>query len=708
MKEQIVEILKNETKAKSVIEINDKLGLTTVEELRELEKILAEMTRDGIIHESKQHEFLLMCNTKTLQCGILHVNKNGNGFVEVGDGKPDIFIKADRLNGAINNDFVEIDFFSNHGEMEGKVLKVLKRDLKDIVGEMTKVKNKLVFKPDDEKLNIIVKLAKESTRQCVEGHKVLVRIVKEIGTRTFFGKVIKIIGHKNDPGVDIISIALKHGIEIEFNEEVINELKNIPDTVSDDDLKNRRDLTKEIIFTIDGDDTKDIDDAISVTKNNDNYILGVHIADVSHYVRVGTHLYETAFSRGTSSYLADTVIPMLPHQLSNGICSLNPEVIRLTITCEMTINNKGKVIDYNIFPSYIKSKKQMTYKNVNKILMDNVVPDGYEPFVNTLKIMNELAKILRKEKESRGYIDFGIDEAKVVQDEKGKAIDIIKRTVGDGEKLIEDFMIAANETVATHINNMDLPFIYRVHDVPNSDKIEDFKNLLKQLGYKIHTNMSKITPITMQKVLNELRDKKEFAILSDLLLRSMKKAIYSTKNIGHFGLALQNYTHFTSPIRRFPDLTVHRLLRTYLFENRIDMETINFNQKYLIDVASNSSEMEVASIESERDVLSMKMAEFMESHIGETYKGIISGVTNFGFFVELENLVQGLVHISSLDGYYEYVPELLSLIKDDNSQKFRVGDEVTIVATAANKENSTIDFELVGDNYGNKKQESIF
>ena len=340
--------------------------------------------------------------------------------------------------------------------------------------------------------------------------------------------------------------------------------------------------------------------------------------------------------------------------------------------------------------------------------MDNVVPDGYEPFVNTLKIMNELAKILRKEKESRGYIDFGIDEAKVVQDEKGKAIDIIKRTVGDGEKLIEDFMIAANETVATHINNMDLPFIYRVHDVPNSDKIEDFKNLLKQLGYKIHTNMSKITPITMQKVLNELRDKKEFAILSDLLLRSMKKAIYSTKNIGHFGLALQNYTHFTSPIRRFPDLTVHRLLRTYLFENRIDMETINFNQKYLIDVASNSSEMEVASIESERDVLSMKMAEFMESHIGETYKGIISGVTNFGFFVELENLVQGLVHISSLDGYYEYVPELLSLIKDDNSQKFRVGDEVTIVATAANKENSTIDFELVGDNYGNKKQESIF
>ena len=702
MKDKIINILKNETKAKSVIEINDKLGLSTVDELKELENTLEEMTKDGILHESKQHEFLLMCNTKTLQCGILHINKNGNGFVEVGDGKPDIFIKAERLNRAINNDFVEVDFFSNHGEMEGKIIKVLKRDLKNVVGEMIKIKNKLVFKPDDEKLNIIVKLTKDSTRQCVEGHKVLVNIFKEIGTRTFLGKVVKIIGHKNDPRVDIISIALRHGIEIDFNESVIEELKVIPNEVSTEELKNRKDLTEEMIFTIDGDDTKDIDDAISVVKNKDNYILGVHIADVSHYVKVGSSLYETAFSRGTSCYLADTVIPMLPHQLSNGICSLNPDVIRLTISCEMTINGNGKIIDYNIFPSYIRSKIQMTYKNVNKILMENIIPKGYDPYVNTLKIMNELAKKLRKEKESRGYIDFGIDEAKVIQDQNGKAIDIVKRTTGDGEKLIEDFMIAANETIATHINNMDLPFIYRVHDIPNSDKIEDFKNLLKQLGYKINTNLNKITPITMQKVLNELRDKKEFTILSDMLLRSMKKAIYSTNNIGHFGLALQNYTHFTSPIRRFPDLTVHRLLRTYLFENRMDMETINFNQKYLIDVASNSSEMEVASIEAERDVLAMKMAEYMEGNIGKEYKGIISGVTNFGLFVELDNLIQGLVHISSLDGYYEYVPEILSLVRDDNAKKYRIGDEVTIVVINANKENSTIDFELVEDSNGNK------
>ena len=702
MKDKIIDILKDETKAKSVNEINNKLGLTSVSEIQELENVLAEMTQEGILHESKKHEFLLMCNTKTLKCGRISINRSGNGFVEV-PGNEDIFIRSEFLHGAIDGDFVEIDFVKYHGEMEGRVLKILKRDIQNIVGEMIKIKNKLTFKPDNEKLDIIVKLTKDSTRQCVEGHKVVVNIIREIGTKTFLGKVTKIIGHKNDPGIDILSIALRHGIETEFSEAVINELTSIPNEVNVDELKDRRDLAKEMIFTIDGDDTKDIDDAISLEKNNDNYILGVHIADVSHYVKVGSNLYEAAFSRGTSSYLADTVIPMIPHQLSNGICSLNPEVIRLTISCVMTINPKGKVIDYDIFPSYIKSAKQMTYKNVNKILMEDIIPEGYEEYADTLKLMNELAKILRAEKTSRGYIDFGLDEAKVIQDDTGKAIDIVKRTRGDGENLIEDFMIAANETVATHINNMDLPFIYRVHDLPSSEKIEDFKNLINQMGYQIHTNMSKITPLTMQSILGELKDKKEFPILSDMLLRSMKKAVYSTNNIGHFGLALQNYTHFTSPIRRFPDLTVHRLLRTYLFENRIDMETINFNQKYLIDVATNSSETEVAATEAERDVLSMKMAEYMESHIGEEYSGIISGVTNFGFFVELENLVQGLVHISTLDGYYNYIPEILSLVREDNSKKYRIGDEVRIIVTAANKENSTIDFEVVGDSDGDQE-----
>ncbi len=704
MKEKILEILKEETKGQNINEINNKLHLRGMEEITELEDNLKELVTEGVLHMSKNREYMLMNNTKSLKVGKLRINKNGNGFVEC--EPEDIFVHSNDLNGAINGDFVEVEIKTrlNDPEPEGYIRNILKRDLKNVVGEMVKDKKTLAFKPDDEKLNIAVKLTKESMKGCVEGHKVIISIIKEIGNRTFLGKVEKIIGHKNDPGVDILTIAAKYSIETEFSEEVKRELKNIPDEVCENDLIGRTDLTKEMIFTIDGDDTKDIDDAISVKRDGKNYVLGVHIADVSNYVKVGSALYDSAFSRGTSSYLADTVIPMIPHQLSNGICSLNPEVIRLTLSCIMTIDNNGKVISYDIFPSYIKSRKQMTYKNVNKILDENIIPEGYGEFADTLKLMHELSKILRQEKINRGYIDFGIDEAKVIQDENGKAIDIVKRIQGTGEKLIEDFMIAANETVATHISNMDLPFIYRVHDLPNAEKIEDFSNLIKQMGYQIHTNLSKITPVTMQKLLNEFRDKDEFVILSDMLLRSMKKAIYSTNNIGHFGLASKNYTHFTSPIRRFPDLTVHRLLRTYLFENRIDMETINFNAKYLIDVAEHSSETEVNSVEAERDVLDMKMAEYMESHIGEEYEGIISGVTNFGMFVELDNLIEGLVHISTLDGFYTYVPEMLSLISANKKNKYRIGDKVKIIVTNANKNQGIIDFELVkGEKNGNSK-----
>lgn len=709
MKEKIIEILENETKALSVKSINDKLKIKNIKELQELENNLEELTTEGIVHKSKNHEFILMKNTKALKAGFLKLNKSGNGFVLMDEG-PDIYVDSKDMNSAIHGDFVEVEIKSklNDPEPYGYISKILRRNINTVVGEMVKDRKGLMFRADDPKLNIIVKLAKDSIKGCVEGHKVLVSIKKQIGPKMFTGRVEKIIGHKNDPGVDILSIALKHNINAEFDLAVIKELKSIPDEVKEEELVGRKDLTSEVIFTIDGDDTKDIDDAISIRKNNDNYILGVHIADVSHYVKIGTALYDSTFERGTSSYLADTVIPMIPHQLSNGICSLNPGVIRLTITCEMEIDKQGKVINYDIYPSYIKSCKQMTYNNVNKILEENIIPKDYQEYVDKLLLMNELAKILRKAKINRGYIDFGIDEAKIIQDETGKAIDIVKRVQRSGEKLIEDFMIVANETVATHITNMDLPFIYRVHDLPNSDKIEDFINLVKQLGLSIHTNMSKITPRTMQQVLDELRDTKEFPVLSSLLLRSMKKAIYSTNNIGHFGLASTNYTHFTSPIRRFPDLTVHRLLHTYLFEKRIDLETINFNAKYLIDVAQHSSETEVNAIEAERDVLDMKMAEYMQSHIGETYEGTISGVTNFGMFVELDNLVEGLIHISDLDGHYTYVPELLSLVKEDKSNKYRIGNRVKIIVESANKELGTIDFKLAkGEENGDKKQESL-
>ena len=698
MRNTIIEKLKEENKGLTLIEINDLLGLNTVDEYKELQKEITTLVSDGLIHKSKKDKFILMEKCTSLLTGILHINKNGNGFVDTKYDE-DTFIRRENLNGAIDGDFVEIDVQND----EGIVVNILKRDLNLIVGEIVKdKKNNLTFKLDDKKKQINIKLTKESLEHLVEGHKVLVQIIKELDKNLYLGKVVKVIGHKNDPGVDIMTIAFKHEIFLDISDDAKKQVENMETTVSKEDIINRKDLRNEIIFTIDGDDTKDIDDAVSINKDGDNYILGVHIADVSHYVKEGTPLFDSAYEKGTSSYLADTVLPMLPHELSNGICSLNEGVDRLTISCEMTINKQGKVLDHDIFLSVINSKKKMTYKNVNMILKENIIPNSYEPFVDKLKLMQELANILRKEKINRGYIDFDLDEAKIIQDENGKAIDVIKRTQDVGEKIIEDFMIIANETIATHVFNMDLPFVYRIHGKPNPEKIEDFLNFVKLLGYKIDISTVDLTPKKMQDILEILHDKKEFEILSDLLLRSMKKAIYSSNNIGHFGLASKIYTHFTSPIRRFPDLMVHTLLHKYLFENKINMETIRYYENYLPDACEHASKKEVDAQEAEREVLDMKMAEYMENYIGQEYEGIISGVTNFGLFIKLPNLIEGLVHISSLKGFYNYVPELLSLVCD-NKIKYSLGQTVKVKVTGASKENSTIDFEIVENNNGNQE-----
>ena len=698
MRNTIIEKLKQENKGLTLIEINDLLGLNTVEEYKELQKEITTLVSDGLIHKSKKDKFILMEKCSSLLTGILHINKNGNGFVDTKYDE-DTFIRRENLNGAVDGDFVEIDVQND----EGIVVNILKRDLNLIVGEIVKDrKNSLTFKLDDKKKQINIKLTKESLEHLVEGHKVLVQIIKELDKNLYLGKVVKVIGHKNDPGVDIMTIACKHEIFLDISDAAKKQVENMETVVSKEDIINRKDLRNEIIFTIDGDDTKDIDDAVSINKDGDNYILGVHIADVSHYVKEGTPLFDSAYEKGTSSYLADTVLPMLPHELSNGICSLNEGVDRLTISCEMTINKQGKVLDHDIFLSVINSKKKMTYKNVNMILKENIIPNSYEPFVDKLKLMQELANILRKEKINRGYIDFDLDEAKIIQDENGKAIDVIKRTQDVGEKIIEDFMIIANETIATHVFNMDLPFVYRIHGKPNPEKIEDFLNFVKLLGYKIDISTVDLTPKKMQDILEILHDKKEFEILSDLLLRSMKKAIYSSNNIGHFGLASKIYTHFTSPIRRFPDLMVHTLLHKYLFENKINMETIRYYENYLPDACEHASKKEVDAQEAEREVLDMKMAEYMENYIGQIYEGIISGVTNFGLFIKLPNLIEGLVHISSLKGFYNYVPELLSLVCD-NKIKYSLGQTVKVKVTGASKENSTIDFEIVENNNGNQE-----
>ena len=704
MKEQIIEVLKDVHEAKTLMEINDLLNLHTVEEYKTLSKEIEELVNTYEIFKTKKEKYLLIKNCPGLKIGKIAINKKGFGFLLL-DKEDDIYIDSDNLNNAIHNDTVLVEIIKKGLKPEGRVLKIVKRDLNNVVGEVIIKDNKMILKPDDDKLDLTIYLSKETTKNCVEGHKVLALLTKNLGHKNYLADCLKIIGHKDDAGIDILSIAYKYNIIDEFNEEVIKELDAIPDEVDKKDLENRKDLTNEVIFTIDGSDTKDIDDAISLSYKDGIYTLGVHIADVSHYVKENTALGDEAFNRGTSSYLADTVIPMIPHKLSNGICSLNEGVIRLTMSCVMNINNKGDVESYDIFPSYIKSNKKMTYENVNKILEENTTPVGYEPYKEILLKMHELAKILRKKKVSKGYIEFDIPEAKVIQDKNGKAIDIKKREQHAGESLIEDFMIEANVTVATHIANMELPFIYRVHDIPNADKIDDFKNLVHALGYKIETSINEITPKSMQRLLNSLKDKPEFNILSSLLLRSMKKAEYSKNNIGHFGLALDNYTHFTSPIRRYPDLTVHRLLKTYLIDKDFSMSTINYLDNNLITIAEHSSEREVASINAERDVNDMKMAEYMESHIGEEYEGTISSVTNFGFFVELDNLVEGLVHVNSLKGdYYNYVPELLSLIGKSTKKMYRVGDKIKIKVVNASKENALIDFEIVKDKQNDRSK----
>ena len=697
MKDLIIDKLKDVNKGSTPIEINDMLGLTSVEDYQELQKELDNLVSEGILHCSKKGKYILMDYCTSLLNGIIHINKAGNGFVDT-KYVEDTFVAKENLNGAVDGDFVEIDVQND----EGIVTRILKRNLDVFVGEIVSKHNKLAFELDDKKKDIHFEIDKESLSHCVEGHKVLVKVIKELKPNLYLAKVDRILGHKNDPGVDILSIAASHEISLEFSDEVMNQVKKLPTEVTEKDLVGRRDLRDKRIFTIDGDDTKDIDDAISIFKDKEYYHLGVHIADVSYYVRENTPLFASALDKGTSSYLADTVLPMLPHELSNGICSLNEGVDRLTISCEMVIDNKGKIVDHDIFASVINSKKKMTYKKVNKIIMENTVPEGYEEFKDDLLLMQELAHILRKDKINRGYIDFDLDEAKIVQDENGKAVDVIKRTQLEGEKLIEDFMIAANETVATHVFNMDLPFVYRVHGDPRPEKIEDFVNFVKLLGYRLDVNTNELTPKTMQNILDALHDKKEFPILSSMLLRSMKKAVYSENNIGHFGIASKIYTHFTSPIRRFPDLMVHTLLHKYLFDYEVDMGLIRYYEGYLPNVCETASLREQEAEKAEREVLDMKMAEYMEDHVGEVYTGVISGVNTFGFFVELPNLIEGLVHISTLNGFYNYVPELLSLTSQ-NSVKYTLGDTVTVKVVSASKEMRTIDFEVVEATDGNKE-----
>ena len=706
MKDKVLSILRENEKAYTIYDLKDILGLLTTEEIKNLVEVLNELEGELLIYHTNKDKYMAF-EYSHLKKGKLSLTEKGYGFILM-DKEPDIFVDSKSLNGAINGDMViaEIIDKNSGAKKEGRILRVAKRDYGTIVGEF-KLENDLpIVISNDKKLKRKIVITKESCKNAVDGHIVVVNYLKDIDKDTILGEITTIIGHKNDVGVDVEAIIYKHGFAPKFLDEVIEEANELPDEVSEEELKGRKDFTDLNIFTIDGDDTKDIDDAIHIKKlSNGNYELGVHIADVSYYVKPDTKLYDEAYERGTSVYLVDRVIPMLPHKLSNGICSLNPNVIRLTQSCVMEIDKKGKVVSHELYEGYIKSRIQMTYKKVNKWLEEGIVEDGYEPFTKDLTLMKELADILREARTKRGAIDFDTDEAKIIADENGKPIDVVLRNRGVGEKLIEDFMIVANETVASHIYWMELPFVYRVHGTPNEEKINNFLEFVSSLGYKVTGKVNINQPSSIENILRQLKDKKEYKILSTLLLRAMQKAVYQPENIGHFGLASKIYTHFTSPIRRFPDTTVHRLLRTYIHNKDQSQKTIDYFKEYLPLLTEHASLKEREAVECEREVESMKMAEYMMDHIGEEYTGMISGITSFGMFIQLPNMIEGLVHISEIPGdYYNYNEKLMCLIGQKTKKMYKIGDEVKVVVKDASKEENYIDFDLIEGENDEKKE----
>lgn len=699
MRDEIINILKASDRALDVYELQDRLRVSTIEDITKLMNNLKTLEDEVVIYHSNKDKYMMLENSH-LRKGIMRVNKKGFGFVEVENMEDDVYVSQDNMNGAIHDDIVLVEITSklNIDRLEGRILKIIKRQVQRYIGEINfDKKGKGHITLDDSKIKLNIEIPKDKTLNAVDGHKVVVELVKKLNKNMKYeGRIVEIIGHKHDPGVDILSVIYKYNINVEFPDDVKEEVKNIPMEVSREECVGRRDLRDMEIFTIDGDDTRDIDDAISIEKlENGNYKLGVHIADVSYYVKEGSPLDNEAMERGTSVYLVDRVIPMLPHELSNGICSLNPNVDRLAISCVMEFNNAGKMVDYEIFQSVIKSRIQMTYKKVNSILEKNIVPEGYEPYEKSLRLMAELAEILRKAKVKRGYIDFGVEEAKILVDENCKPTDVVLRERGVGENLIEDFMIAANECVASHIFYMSLPFIYRVHEVPEEEKIRSFLGFVSSLGYTINGDVKDVKPTTLQRILDSLRDKPEFKILSSLLLRSMQKAVYKPENLGHYGLASPCYTHFTSPIRRYPDTTVHRLLRTYLFQGHVDVGTIRKWEEKLVYISEHASSRERAAVDCEREVDDMKMAEYMEGHIGEEFEGMISSITSFGMFVELDNLIEGLVPLRDMNDFFHYDEEHMTLTGERTHIKYCIGERVIVKVIRASHEEKTIDFEIV-------------
>ena len=667
------------------------------EDRPQLERILLELQEEGKITLSKRGKYA-KSEVKQL-VGIFTAHQKGFGFVSIEGEEEDIFIPADDVNGAMHQDTVEVSISPvvTGRRREGKILKIIERGMSQVVCTFDKSENFGFAIPDNPKFGTDIFVPLERSKGAISGHKVVVEIT-DYGKRGKHpeGKVIEIIGHINDPGTDILSIVRAYDMPVEFSEKIMRQVENVSNEVSEADMAGRMDIRDWMMVTIDGEDAKDLDDAVSLRMEGENYILGVHIADVSNYVQERSALDVEALKRGTSVYLVDRVIPMLPHKLSNGICSLNENVNRLALSCIMTINPKGEVIDHQIAETVIRTNRRMTYTNVKKILVDRdpEVIAEYEELVPMFEKMEDLAKILRKKRMKRGSIDFDFPETKVVLDKSGKPIEIKPYDRNVATKIIEDFMLIANETVAQHFFWQEIPFVYRTHDNPDSEKIHKLSTFINNFGYTIHIGTDEIHPKELQKLLEKIEGSEEEALISRLTLRSMKQARYTTSCTGHFGLATNYYCHFTSPIRRYPDLQIHRIIKETL-RGRMKDKRIEHYEGILNEVAKHSSEMERRADEAERETIKLKKVEYMENHVDEEFEGVISGVMEWGFFVELPNTVEGLVRVTELkDDFYQFYEDTYELVGEVTNRRYKLGQKIRVKVLSTDKIMRTIDFGL--------------
>ena len=672
------------------------------EKKHELKAVMDALVEEGKVCLSKKGKY---CKGEAKRLtGVYHAHPRGFGFVTV-EGEPDdIFIGEDDTLGALQGDTVEVTIVkSPEGKRkEGKILRIVSRGTVKLVGlfQIQKNKNYGFVIPDNQRFVKDIFVPIECSKGAVNGHKVVVELTSYGGDgKKPEGKVVEIIGHINDPGTDILSIVKNYDLPLEFPEKVLNQAARIADEISEADMAGRKDLRNWQMVTIDGEDAKDLDDAISLTRDGEDYLLGVHIADVTNYVQERSALDREALNRGTSVYLVDRVIPMLPHKLSNGICSLNAGVDRLALSCIMKVDKKGNVIDHEIAETVIRVDERMTYTSVKKILTDKdpEETEKYHELVPMFELMEELADILRRKRHQRGSINFDFPETKMVLDKAGRPLEIRPYDRNVATKIIEDFMLLANETVAEDYYWQELPFVYRTHEAPDEEKIRKLATFINNFGYSMHIGVNEIRPKEVQKLLTKVEGTPEESLISRLALRSMNQAKYTPENTGHFGLAAPYYTHFTSPIRRYPDLQIHRIIKDNI-RGRMNAGKIEHYQSILPEVTRHSSETERRAEEAERETIKLKKVEYMSERIGEVFEGVISGITKWGMYVELPDTIEGLVHVTNMyDDHYDYYEERYEMVGEHTGNVYKLGQTVFVRIIGTDRLSRTIDFEIVNE-----------